>query len=866
MAEKSKYEISDMMKFYLTLKKQYEDAIVFFRLGDFYEMFFEDAKIASRELDLTLTGRNCGLEERAPMCGVPYHAADGYIARLVQKGYKVAICEQLSEPEKGKKLVERDVIRVITPGTVIEDNILDDKKNNYLACICADQKCYALAWLDVSTGEFNTIQSDYADFSSIEDVLATFSPSEIICNDYAYEESKKLSSIRVGRLPKFQKYYDWVFDYKTAYNLLLKQFAVTTLAKFEFEDKKMAVIVAGALINYVNETQKRSLAHISSIKYVQNSKYLIMDNNCRRNLEICENTRDASKRATLLYVLDKTRTSMGARCLRRWLEQPLRESSVINSRLDSVEEFVNNTKLRSNLYDLLGNIRDIERLTSKIAFGSPTPRDLYTLGTSLKNLPPVKTLLGYATTPMLKEIYANIFTLDEIAEKLIKAIDEKAPMVIKDGGYIRNGYDAELDELRNADTLGKQWLANLENTEKETTGIKNLKVGYNKIFGYYIEVSKTNIDKVPYRYQRKQTLTTGERYITQELKEIEERILGAKERAVEIENRIFEELKLDLIQVIPYLQSTSRNIAFCDSLLSLAVVAIANNYVKPEINEKIEGITIRNGRHPVVESLLKSNEFVANDTQLDCFQNRTMIITGPNMSGKSTYMRQVALITLMAHIGSYVPAEKASISITDRIFTRIGASDDLSYGQSTFMVEMVEVATILQNATFRSLLVLDEIGRGTSTFDGMSIARAVLEDVNNRIRCKTLFSTHYHELTEMENTMEGIKNFKVLASEVEKSIVFLHKIARGGTNKSFGIEVAKYAGIPQPVIKRAKEISKLLESNPLTMQKNAFEENNLLDMSKDNEIKDELSNIDVENLTPMQALSKLAYLIELSKR
>ncbi|MDE7078575.1 MAG: DNA mismatch repair protein MutS, partial [Clostridia bacterium] len=605
---------------------------------------------------------------------------------------------------------------------------------------------------------------------------------------------------------------------------------------------------------------------ISSIKYVQNSKYLIMDNNCRRNMEICENTRDASKRATLLWVLDKTRTSMGARCLRRWLEQPLRESSVINKRLDSVEEFVNNTKLRNNLYDLLGEIRDIERLTSKIAFGSPTPKDLLALGTSLQNLPPVKSLLGYANTPMLKEICENIFTLDAIADKLIRAISEKAPLVTKDGGYIREGYDAELDELRNSDLLGKQWLANLENTEKEATGIKNLKVGYNKIFGYYIEVSKTNVDKVPYRYQRKQTLTTGERYITQELKEIEERLLGAKDRAIEIENRIFEELKLDLLQVIPQLQSTSRSIAFCDSLLSLAVVAIANNYVKPEINDNIEGITIKNGRHPVVESLLKSNEFVANDTQLDCCQNRTMIITGPNMSGKSTYMRQVALITLMAHVGSYVPAEKASISITDRIFTRIGASDDLAYGQSTFMVEMVEVATILQNATFRSLLILDEIGRGTSTFDGMSIARAVLEDVNNRIRCKTMFSTHYHELTEMENTLEGVKNFKVLASEVEKSVVFLHKIARGGTNKSFGIEVAKYAGIPQPVIKRAKEISKMLESNPLTMQKTAFEADNLFEMSKENEIKTELDSIDVENLTPMQALTKLAHLVELSKR
>ncbi len=857
--------LSEMMKYYLSLKEKYKDSLLFFRLGDFYEMFFDDAKTASRELDLTLTGRNCGLEERAPMCGVPYHAADGYIAKLVQKGYKVAICEQLSEPEQGK-LVERDVIRVVTPGTVIEDNILDDKKNNYLACINANDKNYALAWIDISTGEFNTVQSDYGDFSSIEDVLATFSPSEIICNEYAYERSKELSSIRIGRLPKFQKYYEWAFEYKTAYNILLKQFNVTTLAKFEFEDKKFAVGASGALINYVNETQKRSLAHISSIKYVQNNKYLIMDNSCRRNLEICENTRDTSKKATLLWVLDKTKTNMGARCMRRWLEQPLRDSKAINARLDSVEEFINNTRMRSNLIDALSGIRDIERLTSKVAFGSPSPRDLLALGLSLKSLPMVKQILESAKTPMLNKIYENIFLLEDIADKLTNAIADNPPALMKDGGYIRDGYDKELDELRNAEVMGKQWLANLESQEKESTGIKNLKVGYNKVFGYYIEVSKTNVDKVPYRYQRKQTLTTGERYITQELKEIEDKLVGAKDKALDIESRIFEELKLELIKVIPHLQSTSRSISYCDALLSFAVVAISNNYVKPVINDKIEGIEIKNGRHPVVESLLKNNEFVPNDTQLDCCQNRTMIITGPNMSGKSTYMRQVALITLMAHVGSYVPAKSASISITDRIFTRIGASDDLAYGQSTFMVEMVEVATILQNATFRSLLILDEIGRGTSTFDGMSIARAVLEDVNNRIRCKTLFSTHYHELTEMENALDGVKNYKVLASEMEKGVVFLHKITRGGTNKSFGIEVARYAGIPQHVIKRAKEISKLLESNPLTMQKDVLDEHNLLDISKDNQLKSEILDIDVENLTPMQALTTLAKLVDIAKK
>lgn len=855
-----------MMKFYLTLKEKYNDSLLFFRLGDFYEMFFDDAKIASKELDLTLTGRDCGLEERAPMCGVPFHAADGYIAKLVQKGYKVAICEQLTAPEQGK-LVERDVIRVVTPGTVIEDNILDDKKNNYLACVFANEKCYALSWIDVSTGEFNTFQSEYKEFSSIEDILSTFAPSEIIANEFAYNQSKDLSSVRVGRLPKFQKYFDWAFDYDTAYNALLKQFNISTLSKFEFDDKKFAVSAAGALINYVNDTQKRSLAHISSIRYVQNNKYLIMDNNCRRNLEICENTRDSSKKATLLWVLDKTKTNMGARNLRRWLEQPLRDSKAINDRLDSVEELEQNTRMRTNLGEFLSDIRDIERLTSKVAYGTPTPKDLLALGLSLQSLPKIKQILTNAQTLMLVNIQKDIYLLEDVAKKLVDAISENAPALMKDGGFIKEGYNHELDELRHAGSLGKQWLANLEAQEKESTGIKNLKVGYNKVFGYYIEVSKTNVDKVPYRYQRKQTLTTGERYITQELKEIEEKLLGAKENALEIENKIFEELKLELLQVIPELQSTSRAIAYCDSLLSLAVVAIANNYVKPVINDTIEGITIKSGRHPVVESLLKSNEFVPNDTELDCCQNRTMIITGPNMSGKSTYMRQVALITLMAHIGSFVPAKSANIAITDRIFTRIGASDDLAYGQSTFMVEMVEVATILQNATFRSLLILDEIGRGTSTFDGMSIARAVLEDVNNRIRCKTLFSTHYHELTEMEDTLDGVKNFKILASEMEKGVVFLHKIARGGTNKSFGIEVAKYAGIPQNVIKRAKEISKLLESNPLTMQKKTeIDDNNLFEMSKDAELKDIISKIDIENITPMQAIGKLAELIEVAKR
>lgn len=856
--------MSPMMKFYLTLKEQYNDCIIFFRLGDFYEMFFEDAKLASSLLDLTLTGRDCGMEERAPMCGVPYHAVDGYIQKLVANGHKVAICEQLSLPSESKGLVDRGVVRVITAGTVIEDNLLDDKKNNYLVSVACNTKKYAMAWLDISTGEFSVSTDSFDGFNAIEDLLISLSPAEIICNEAVFDLSKDISKMRLDRLPKFQKYYEWSYDFEKANALLLKQFEISSLAKFELEDKRLAVGTCGALVNYINETQKRTLGHIGGIKLVQNNKFLLIDSNTRRNLELTENSRDGSKKATLLWVLDKTRTNMGARNLRRWLEQPIRDSKMINARLDGVEELVQNSKIRTNLFESLNQIKDIERLTSKLAYGNPSPRDFVALKYSLRALPQTKEILSECKSAILAFSCKNIFLLEDICQLLDNAIEDDSPIVTKDGGFIKAGFDTLLDEFRDSKVKGNTWLAELEAAEREKSGIKTLKIGYNRVFGYYIELSKNNIDKAPFYFVRKQTLSTGERYITEELKQIEEKLLGAVEKAVVLENKIFEEIKLKLIKVIPQLQAISKAIAVADSILSFSAVAVENSYCRPTINDSVEGIMIVDGRHPVVESLIANGQFVPNDTTLDCCQNRTMVITGPNMAGKSTYMRQVALITLMAHLGSFVPAKSAKISITDRIFTRIGASDDVAYGQSTFMVEMIEVATILQNATLKSLLILDEIGRGTSTFDGLSIARAVMEEVSQNIRCKTLFSTHYHELTDLENVLDGVKNYKIIATERDKGIIFLHKIMRGGTNKSFGIEVAKLAGLPNCVVARAKEISKTLEKTPLSTHIATteilplFQE--VIEQKTGYNFANELKNIDINNITPMQAFEKLSAL------
>lgn len=856
--------LSPMMKYYLSVKENYKDAILLFRLGDFYEMFFDDAKLASELLDLTLTGRDCGLEQRAPMCGVPYHAVDGYISRLIAKGYKVAICEQLTSPDESKGMLERDVVRVITPGTVIEDDILDDRKNNYLVAIAAVKNKFALAWADVSTGEFNTLEKEFNDFSDIEDALTTVVPAEIICNAPVAALTEKVSQMRLSKLPKFQNYNEWSFEPSNAERALKEQFGVASLDMFEINDKKTCVMAAGALCTYLKETQKRALSHISGLKYVRNERYMVLDATARRNLEITQNARDGSTRATLLKVMDRTKTSMGARNLRRWLEQPLRDEKEINSRLDAVEELINSSRIRSNLDETIGLVKDLERLCTKMVYGNPSPRDFISVKQSLEVIPHLKAELAQCKNALLHSLYDNMFELESEYNMLSDMLSDNPPALTKDGGFIRDGYSEELDAYRSANTDGKTWLAKLENDEKEATGIKNLKVGYNKVFGYYIEVSKGNVDKVPFRYVRKQTLTTGERYITEELKEIEDKILGASEKGIKLELALFEQIKLEMLKAIPMLQSTARAVAVCDTLLAFAKLSTAANYCKPVINDNIEGISIKDGRHPVVESLMKSDEFVPNDTELDCYQNRTMIITGPNMAGKSTYMRQVALITFMAHVGCFVPAKSAEIAITDRIFTRIGASDDLAYGQSTFMVEMVEVATILQNATMRSLLILDEIGRGTSTFDGLSIAKAVLEDVTSRLRCKTLFSTHFHELTELEGTLEGAVNYKIVAAEKDKGIIFLHKIMRGGTNKSFGIEVAKLAGIPQKVITRARAVSRELEqeAHKTKVAKAESRVPDMVDMIEQNAVIIELKSLDVNNMSPIQALTTLSELVK----
>lgn len=855
--------LSPMMRYYLEVKEKYKDAILMFRLGDFYEMFFEDAKLCSEVLDLTLTGRDCGLEQRAPMCGVPYHAVDGYISKLINAGYKVAICEQLSAPQ-ARGLVERDVVRVITPGTVIEDDILDDKKNNYLACLVMSEKEYSLAWVDVSTGEFNVMQSEYGDFSAIEDMLTTIAPAEIIANGYAADKVRDLPEMRKSRFAPVQRYHDYIFTESNASAAIKKQFGVQNLQKYEFGDQKLCYQSVGALCLYLEETQKRALTHIKDVRLVRSNRYMVLDANARRNLELTANLRDGSRRGTLLKVLDRTRTSMGARNLRRWLEQPLRDSKEINRRLDAVGALVNGARVRSNLDELLSLVKDLERLASKIVYGNPSPRDFIAIAQSLAPMPQIKEMLSGIADPCLSGLCERIFTLADERARILDVIDENPPAVTKDGGFVRKGYSEELDACRSAKTDGKNWLAKLESDERAQTGIKTLKVGYNKVFGYYIEVSKGALDKVPIRYVRKQTLTTGERFITEELKQIEDKIVNSESRAIEIELALYEQLKLEMLQVIPQLQSTARSIAALDTLLSFAKLANDCDYCRPEIDDNTEVIEIVGGRHPVVESLLPSGAFVPNDTELDCGQNRTMVITGPNMAGKSTYMRQVALITLMAHIGCFVPATSAKIAVTDRIFTRIGASDDVAYGQSTFMVEMVEVATILQNATMRSLLILDEIGRGTSTFDGLAIAKAVLEAVTDKIRCKTLFSTHYHELTSLESKMEGVKNYKIVASERESGIVFLHKIMRGGTNKSFGIEVAKLAGVPKDVIARAKRISSELEKDAISRvnEKAAAKQPDLIAMMSANEILDALRGCNVDEMAPIQAWMFLGDLVK----
>jgi len=729
-----------------------------------------------------------------------------------------------------------------------------------------DDKDFAVSWVDVSTGEFNTMQLPFKGVDTIEEILLTIKPAEIIASSKVFDICRGLQSVKMGKLPFIQRYEDWAFDLKTAQEKLLRQFKVISLDIYEINLYKLSIKSAGALVQYIEMTQKRELWHISSIKVVKNNENLIIDSTALRNLELVESMRDGSKRATLLGVLDQTRTSMGARNLRRWIERPIRNSKQINLRLDAVEELYKNTKIRSNLDEELKDVKDLERMAAKVVYGNPTPRDFLAIAASLKNIPHIKELLSLSKSPLIESLNSNIYPLTELYDLINRSIDLDASALIRDGGFIKEGFSEELDDYRNASKHGKEWLAKVEADAKEETGIRTLKVGYNKVFGYYIEVSKGSIDKVPDTYIRRQTLTTGERYITEELKEIENKLLSAQDNAIKLEIELFDKIKKVVQDNVPQMMALAKAIAEVDTLLSLAKVAIKNKYVKPIINDTVDKIDIKDGRHPVVEQIAK-DAFVPNNSLLDNTQNRTMIITGPNMSGKSTYMRQVALITIMAHIGSFVPTKSAEIAITDRVFTRIGASDDLAFGQSTFMVEMLEVATILHNATFKSLLILDEIGRGTSTFDGLAIARAVIEDISQRIKCKTLFSTHYHELTELELLLSGVKNYKVLACEKDKGIVFLHKIMAGGTNKSFGVEVAKLAGLPDPVIKRAKEIQKLLDKISISTQKKAEKEgDDLLDIANKEEIRNVLKNIDMDTLSPIQAFAKLQELVDMAKR
>ncbi len=856
--------LSPMMQQYMQVKEQYKDAIVMTRLGDFYEMLFEDAEICSKVLDLTLTGRACGLEERAPMCGVPYHAVDTYIAKLIANGYKVAIYEQLSEPQPGK-MVERDVVRVISPGTVMESEILDDKKNNYIASIFKNKSSVGVAYCDLSTGEFKISEFDNDSLNNLNDMLVRVRPAEIICNSEMVNFSPELACVKLNTMPRFNVYLDYEYEYKNALETLRNQFGFSTVNGFDFGKMDNAISASGALIKYLLESQKRTLNHINQIVTEKNTDFLYLDIATCRNLEIIETIREQKKRGSLLWLLDNTKSSMGARLMRNWVLNPLKDEIEINGRLNAVEELISSPILLNDITSTLSHIADIERLAGKISYGSVMPRDCVSLKNSLKFIPDLAHFVANLKAPKLSNLFKNIDKVNELASFLDSLINEECPALLSAGGYIKQGFNKELDEYRAVGKDAQLWLSKLEETEKETTGIKNLKIGFNRVFGYYIEVPKSQQDAVPFRYQRRQTIAGSERYITEELKTLEDKILNAGDLSIKLEQKIFAQAKEYMQTIVPFIQKVAENIASLDCLCSFANVAIKYNYTKPVINSKVKVIDIKDGRHPVVEALLKTEQFVPNDTMLDNGENRTMIITGPNMAGKSTYMRQVAVITLLAHIGSFVPASEAKIALTDRIFTRIGASDDLAYGQSTFMVEMVEVANILNNATQSSLLILDEVGRGTSTFDGLSIAWAVLEYITKYIKAKTLFATHYHEMTDLEGQLEGVKNYRISVKEYNNTIIFLRKIVKGGANKSFGIEVAGLAGINKDVIARAKAILHSLEQKELSESKLNLCDTTQYDNLIESEIIASLKTIDMNKISPMVAFELLNELVNKSK-
>ena len=872
MSENKNKEFSPMMQRYLETKEQYKDCILFYRLGDFYEMFFDDAITAARELEITLTGKDCGQEERAPMAGVPHHAAEMYISRLIAKGYKVAICEQLEDPKNAKGIVKRGVIRVVTPGTIVESNMLEERKNNYIMSIFKSGIYFGISVCDISTGEFYAAEiKDNNNFPQLLDEIARYSPSELVINSNLADCTEEMSKIRERFSTYITRFQDKFFDSKPDIIKLRFNLVDTNQKPIEnIEERSFAVASINALIEYIEQTQMTSLDHINKITVYQISKYMSLDINARRNLEITEKMRDKSKKGTLLWVLDKTSTSMGGRHLRRWLNDPLIDTLEINRRLEAVKELKENVMLRGDVVDNLKKVYDIERLAGKMAYGNANARDMITLKNSLARLPEVKSVLQTTESPMLKDIYENLDELQDIYELIEKSIIDDPPMTVKDGGIIKMGYNEEVDKLKTATTEGKNWIIQLEADEKEKTGIKNLKVGFNKVFGYFIEVTKSNLDQVPERYIRKQTLTNAERYITEELKNLENQILGAEEKVVSLEYDLFTKIREEIAKNVIRLQKTATMISTLDVLASFAQVAEDMNYCMPQVdNSGI--IDIKGGRHPVIEKMLGAGEFVENDTYLDKNENRLSIITGPNMAGKSTYMRQVALITLMAQVGSFVPAEEAKIGVVDKIFTRVGASDDLSMGQSTFMVEMMEVATILKEATPNSLVILDEIGRGTSTYDGLSIAWAVAEFIADKEKCgaKTLFATHYHELTQLEEKLEGIKNYSIAVKEKGEDIIFLRKIVRGGTDESYGIHVAKLAGVPKSVTSRANEILRTLERKSILSEKKQEKQDKKqvqgqFDMFnyKIAEIAHEIDKINLNELTPIDALNTLVKIKE----
>ncbi len=869
--------MTPMMTQYLETKKQYPDCILFYRLGDFYEMFFEDALKASKALEITLTGKDCGLKERAPMCGVPFHAVDSYLNKLVQKGFKVAIAEQMEDPKTAKGLVKREVIRVVTPGTITSAQALDETRNNYLMGIVYLGEIFGIASADISTGDF--FVTEVASERDLFDEINKFSPSEIICNEAFYMSGVDIDELKGRYQVSIAPLDSHFFGDETCRKILREHYHVGNLDGLGLADYDTGVIAAGCVMQYLYETQKSTLEHLTTLNPYQVGQYMVIDTSTRRNLELVETLREKQKRGSLLWVLDKTKTAMGARLLRSYIEQPLIHRDEILERQEAIQEFNLNYISREEICEYLNPVYDLERLIGRISYKTANPRDLLSFKNSLAMIPYIKRILKEFTCPLLKSFQEELDPLSDLKDLIEQAILEEPPISVRDGGIIKDGFHAEADQLRHAKTEGKTWLAELEAREKEKTGIKNLKIKFNKVFGYYFEVSNSFKNQVPDYFVRKQTLVNGERFTTDELKNLEDIIMGAEEKLVSLEYELFCQVRDTIGAEVVRIQKTAKALAGIDVFTALSAVATRNNYAKPSINEK-GLIQIKNGRHPVVEQMMRDDLFVSNDTSLDNGKNRISIITGPNMAGKSTYMRQVALIVLMAQIGSFVPAEEANIGICDRIFTRVGASDDLASGQSTFMVEMTEVANILRNATKNSLLVLDEIGRGTSTFDGLSIAWAVVEHISNTklLGAKTLFATHYHELTELEGTINGVNNYCIAVKEQGDDIVFLRKIIKGGADKSYGIQVAKLAGVPDSVIARAKEITEELSGADITVrakeiaQVNAavsqrkavpkpdevdLQQMSLFDTVKDDDIIRELGELEISRMTPIDALNTL---------